>query len=57
MAHYMPENERSGALLKRLGFEVEGLARDYLKINGAWRDHVLTARINDADDRAGSPEG
>ncbi|MNE43719.1 putative ribosomal N-acetyltransferase YdaF [compost metagenome] len=57
MANYIPENERSGALLKRLGFEVEGLARDYLKINGAWRDHVLTARINDADDRTGSPEG
>ncbi|MNL86782.1 ribosomal-protein-S5-alanine N-acetyltransferase [compost metagenome] len=57
MANYIPENERSGALLKRLGFEVEGLARDYLKINGAWRDHVLTARINDADDRAGSREG
>lgn len=49
MAHYMPENARSGALLARLGFEVEGRARDYLKINGAWRDHVLTARINDAE--------
>jgi [ribosomal protein S5]-alanine N-acetyltransferase len=48
MANYIPENERSGALLKRLGFEVEGRARDYLKINGEWRDHVLTARINDA---------
>jgi [ribosomal protein S5]-alanine N-acetyltransferase len=48
MANYIPENERSGALLTRLGFEVEGRARDYLKINGEWRDHVLTARINDA---------
>ncbi|GGF99728.1 MULTISPECIES: GNAT family N-acetyltransferase [Rhizobium] len=48
MANYIPENARSGALLARLGFEVEGRARDYLKINGEWRDHVLTARINDA---------
>lgn len=48
MANYMPENARSAALLARLGFEVEGRARDYLRINGEWRDHVLTARINNA---------
>lgn len=49
-ANYVPENERSGNLLARLGFEREGLARDYLYINGAWRDHVLTARRNPAFD-------
>lgn len=49
MANYMPENARSAQLLQRLGFEVEGRARDYLKINGKWRDHVLTARIDDPD--------
>lgn len=43
MANYMPENERSGAVLKRLNFVVEGHAREYLFINGAFRDHVLTA--------------
>ncbi|MDK2123039.1 GNAT family N-acetyltransferase [Parachitinimonas caeni] len=43
MANYMPENERSGRLLRRLGFTVEGYARDYLRINGEWRDHVLTS--------------
>ncbi|WP_095881994.1 GNAT family N-acetyltransferase [Alloyangia mangrovi] len=48
MANHLPENTRSAALLARLGFEVEGRARDYLKINGRWRDHVLTACINDA---------
>ena len=42
-ANYMPENHRSARLLERLGFRVEGLARDYLYINGAWRDHVLSA--------------
>ncbi len=46
MANYLPINERSGRLLKRLGFVVEGYARDYLYINGAWRDHILTALTN-----------
>jgi [ribosomal protein S5]-alanine N-acetyltransferase len=48
MAAYLPHNERSGKLLDRLGFEKEGLARKYLKINGRWEDHVLTSLINDA---------
>jgi ribosomal-protein-alanine N-acetyltransferase len=46
MANYVPENERSGKLLERLGFVREGLARDYLFIAGAWRDHVLTSLTN-----------
>lgn len=46
MANYLPENERSGRLLRGLGFRVEGYAHDYLKIAGRWRDHILTARIN-----------
>jgi ribosomal-protein-alanine N-acetyltransferase len=46
MANYMPHNQRSGNLLKRLGFVVEGYARDYLLINGKWEDHILTCRIN-----------
>jgi [ribosomal protein S5]-alanine N-acetyltransferase len=46
MANYVPQNVRSGALLKRLGFAVEGYARDYLLINGRWEDHILTALVN-----------
>jgi ribosomal-protein-alanine N-acetyltransferase len=46
MANYVPTNERSAALLRRLGFAVEGYARDYLFIDGAWRDHVLTSLTN-----------
>jgi [ribosomal protein S5]-alanine N-acetyltransferase len=48
MANYRPENPRSGQLLRRLGFEIEGKARAYLKINGEWADHILTSRINDS---------
>ncbi len=46
MANHMPSNTRSGKLLESLGFEREGLARDYLYINGRWEDHVLTSLIN-----------
>jgi ribosomal-protein-alanine N-acetyltransferase len=46
MANYMPHNQRSGNLLKRLGFMVEGYARDYLFINGRWEDHIQTSLIN-----------
>ncbi|MFT4862924.1 MAG: ribosomal-protein-alanine N-acetyltransferase [Pseudohongiellaceae bacterium] len=46
MANYMPENERSAGLLASLGFEREGLARDYLHINGRWEDHTLTSLLN-----------
>ncbi len=46
MANYLPHNHRSANVLKRLGFQIEGIARDYLFINGQWQDHVLTSLIN-----------
>lgn len=46
MANFMPHNLRSNAVLRRLGFAVEGYARDFLYVNGAWRDHVLTSLTN-----------
>lgn len=55
MANYMPRNERSGRLLRRLGFTVEGYARDYLKIAGAWEDHILTSRIYPGARACGPP--
>ncbi|ERE06334.1 GNAT family N-acetyltransferase [Pseudogulbenkiania ferrooxidans] len=45
-ANYQPQNTRSGALLRRLGFVEEGVAKDYLFINGEWRDHALTSLRN-----------
>lgn len=41
-----PENGRSLVLLDRLGFARIGLAKDYLCIDGAWRDHWLLERLN-----------
>lgn len=46
MADYMPRNRRSAEVLRQAGFVVEGYARDYLRINGRWEDHVLTAITN-----------
>jgi ribosomal-protein-alanine N-acetyltransferase len=43
----VPENDRSRRVLEKAGFESEGRARSYLKIDGVWRDHLLFARIND----------
>lgn len=45
-ANYMPHNVRSGRLLAKLGFRIEGYATDYLFIDGAWRDHILTSLTN-----------
>lgn len=47
-ANYHPANERSGALLRRLGFVVEGYARDMIYLRGTWRDHILTSLTNPA---------
>lgn len=44
-ANARPENQRSLHLLAGLGFVREGIARQYLYIDGAWRDHVLTALL------------
>jgi ribosomal-protein-alanine N-acetyltransferase len=45
----LPGNTASAALLTRSGFQYEGLARRYLKINGTWQDHWLFALL--AEDR------
>ena len=37
----LPSNEPSKAVLRGTGFTEEGYAREYLRINGVWRDHVL----------------
>lgn len=43
----LPNNAASRGLLEKCGFDHEGLARKYLKINGNWQDHLLYAAIDD----------
>ena len=47
MSNYMPNNLRSENLLVSMGFVKEGLAKNYLYINGKWEDHILTSLVND----------
>lgn len=41
----MPENTASIHLLERLGFEKEGISRDFARLGGVWRDHLRYALI------------
>ncbi|MGV9007543.1 MAG: GNAT family N-acetyltransferase [Brevundimonas sp.] len=43
----VPGNLASRRVLEKAGFIHEGLARAYLKINGAWADHLLFGCVND----------
>ena len=38
-----PENEASLRVVEKLGFRYEGLRRNYIHINGDWRDHFCFA--------------
>ncbi len=51
MANHLVDNHRSAKLLKRLGFEKEGYARAYVRINGKWQDHILNALIFDEHEK------
>lgn len=42
----LQENEASRRLLLRVGFTQEGYARQFLKINGRWQDHLLFALLD-----------
>ncbi len=45
-ADIRPENRQSRRLVERLGFRQEALFRDYLDIDGAWRDHLGYALLS-----------
>ena len=44
-----PDNDASRRLLLKAGFELEGRARGYLKIDGRWRDHLLFGKVREAE--------
>lgn len=46
-ANILPRNKRSLRVVEKLGFYNEGLARQYLKINGKWEDHIHVVLLND----------
>ncbi|MEV6907607.1 GNAT family protein [Amycolatopsis sp. NPDC051071] len=41
-----PDNHASQAVVKKLGFTREGVLRDHVFTNGAWRDSVLFSVLN-----------
>jgi len=49
-----PANIASIRVLERCGFLREGYARDYLRIDGIWRDHLLFGVIDPAEAGGGA---
>lgn len=53
-ASCLPTNTASRRVLEKSGFRLEGQARAYLKINGAWADHLLFGVVSDEVGGAGA---
>jgi ribosomal-protein-alanine N-acetyltransferase len=51
-ASCLPSNGPSRRVLEKSGFRLEGEARAYLKINGAWADHLLFGLLSEDAERA-----
>ena len=47
-ANIIPCNAASLRVVTKAGFESEGLARKYLKINGIWEDHIHMVLLSDS---------
>lgn len=47
-ANVMPWNQASLRVVEKNGYQPEGLAREYLYINGRWEDHLHMVKRNQA---------
>jgi ribosomal-protein-alanine N-acetyltransferase len=56
-ANIQPHNAPSIALVRRFGFQREGISPRYLKVDGQWRDHERWALTAEMWDPARSPVG
>lgn len=45
-AYVMPDNLASTKLLERIGFEYEGISREFICVRGEYKDHLRYALIN-----------
>ncbi|HUR29625.1 MAG TPA: GNAT family protein, partial [Planctomycetota bacterium] len=50
-ADVLPENVASKRLLRSTGFVQEGLAREFVRVAGRWRDHERWAILKDDPQR------
>ena len=46
-ANIMPRNTASRKVVEKLNFEIEGLGKKYLMINGRWEDHLHYVKLNE----------
>jgi ribosomal-protein-alanine N-acetyltransferase len=56
-AAVMPRNAASIRVLEKNGFRREGLAPNYLRINGSWEDHLIFAITREDPGEADGPGG
>lgn len=45
-ANHLIDNDRSAKLLNAMGFTRIGVAKDYLNVDGGWKDHCINQLIN-----------